>query len=92
MVAILAASAEDAGSSSQGFQVNAFEGVVVGLDGRASVVQVGVEFLAAVENSKQFPFDVCVSCLDICLLGLYLQKRQDYGVGAVPRPFMEAST
>ena len=61
MVAILATSAEDAGEQLSGFQVDAFEGLVVSVDGKTSAVQVGVEFLAAVDNSKQFPFDVCVS-------------------------------
>ena len=49
------------GSSCQVFQVDAFEGLVVSVDGKTSAVKVGVEFLAAVDNSKQFPFDVCVS-------------------------------
>ena len=43
------------------FQVDAFEGFVVSVDGETSALQVGVEFLATVDNSKQFPFDVCVS-------------------------------
>ena len=43
------------------FQVDAFEGLVVSVDSKTTAVKVGVEFLAAVDNSKQFPFDVCVS-------------------------------
>ena len=53
------------------FQVDAFEGLVVSVDGKTSAVQVGVEFLVAVDNSKQFPFDVCVSIW---------RKRQVYGL------------
>ena len=56
MFAVLATSAEYTGSSSQVFQVDAFGGLVVSV-----AVQLGVEFVAAVDNRKQFPFDVCVS-------------------------------
>ena len=34
---------------------------MVSVDSKTSAVKVGVEFLAAVDNSKQLPFDFCVS-------------------------------
>ena len=61
MVTILATSAEDAGEQLSDVSGDAFEGLVVSVDGKTSALQVGVEFLVAVDNSKQFPFDVCVS-------------------------------
>ena len=35
------------------------------VDCKASAAQVGVERLAAVDNSKEFSFDVCAPCLHI---------------------------
>ena len=35
------------------------------VDCKASAAQVGVERLAAVDNSKEFSFDVCAPCLGL---------------------------
>ena len=74
------------------FQVDAFEGLVVSVDGKTSAVQVGVEFLVAVDNSKQFP--LMFAYLDSTSVRALLAKATGLRscLRAAPRPFMEAST
>ena len=53
------------GKQLSGLSGGRFKWLVVRVDGKAAAVLVGVELLIAVDIEKQFPFDVCLPCLDI---------------------------
>ena len=59
-------------------QLQTAKWLVVRVDGIAAAVLVGVELLIAVDINKQFPFDVCLPCLEHPLTSMEHHKKENF--------------